>query len=145
MSQRRVLRPEEAQELYRALLDDATEPPLVGAQDAADSQAARSALEQEVDRLRRRIRDTETGLAIARAERRRLTLEATLVKNIEAAERRLRQLRDRLDVHPFPLRMAERTLEKERARLDEFRAATDTSRAVPIEEMDVALALVHVS
>ena len=91
------------------------------------------------------MRDTETGLAVARAERRRLTLEATLVKGVEAAERRLRQLREKADVHPFPLRMAERNLEKERARLDDFRTATDTSRSVSIEEMDVALALVHVS
>lgn len=138
-----LLEHEKATNLYRALLDSATEPARVTQLSSLAVDAARTALDAEVQKRLAHLTTTEAGLARARATRRRLTLEGTLVRRVQAAEGRLKLLRERAAVHDFPLRMAERNLLKEQARLTAFRTETDESRPVVVEEETVALALVH--
>jgi len=139
----RLLDPEASRGLLIAMLDDARDDDGDVDFEPDDLERAKRALVAETDRLRAHYQATESNLGTARAARRRATQESTLVGRLAAAERRLAALRARRHDEAFPVRMALALVDKERRRLNSFRAETSEEQAFSMEDGEVALVLVR--
>jgi hypothetical protein len=132
-----------AEKLFSASLDQARrweEPP----------HSSLSALVRVVDRLRQeadleraRLKESESTLGALRAARRRATQEGTLRQRLKAAKDRLANLRAQ-KAKEFSIRMAERKLQIEQARFDDFTSRTEPDAAAVIAPRDIAVVLMKV-
>lgn len=119
--------------------DDEQQPPA----DQTALQAGRDALEMELDAVRRTLMETERDVGQARLQRRRATLETTLLSRIAAAERRLGALTEPT-APEFPVRMAQARLAQERKRLDNLRQEAAAPVDASLEDELVATGLVNI-
>jgi predicted DNA-binding ribbon-helix-helix protein len=105
--------------------------------------SAYDGIQQYIDTVRVEFVASERALASAREERRRATTLATLTARVDAARRRLAQLRSR-QAPAFPLRMAEAQLSKaETARQLQESAGMGEAKSI-VETRDVAVGLLKV-
>ena len=106
-----------------------------------DLRAAVDCLRKEADSERARLKESEGTLGALRAARRRATQLGTLKQRVKIATDRLASLKA-TNAKEFPIRMADRRLRIEQARLEEFTQRTEPDLAAVVSPRDLAVVLV---
>jgi len=108
-----------------------------------DIQNTKQRLQEIFQGVLKNLKDREIGLNKARAERRRATIEATLRGKVEAARRRLDDLKQK-QAQPFAIKMSQDRYAAEQRRLDVFLSETGEDGIFSIESREIAIGILKV-